>query len=366
MEKGQENATQNDNENQPLAQDSHNSTGPFVCGFCGRNFSRKGTYGRHLDSKKGDIRHPADRIEELRGAVVRRAVRGAGPTTAKAAMQKVAKTKSNQKTKSEISKKYNSKDAVKEKNKARRKERDLRIKAQLQASEWYVGTLTPQPPRGHQKARGYTKDPSSPDRVNSRIFLENATNSAQAGCEDKCDEKCEEPDKPDGERHGSSFPQDKSDNESEGKKYAYMVASYVPPSQWPSLGEVPGDSEFSMAIGAIGALGALGISGTSAISEISEISGTLGQANTQPSPGAPPLEEMFEWHAQWAKLQPERKLAVWQAACDRALRAHLHGASLRHISEAGRIVQEKSRQLYEEFLQGDFLGMIFTDSEGEN
>lgn len=99
------------------------------CVFCDRSFSTKGTYGRHLDLKRGDALHPDADVEQLRKGVVRRGEKDNEPKV--------------KKRKSEVSKRYNSKVDVKERNKLRRKERDLRIKARLNACEWYFDHIEP-------------------------------------------------------------------------------------------------------------------------------------------------------------------------------------------------------------------------------
>lgn len=102
-----------------------------TCAFCGRDFSTKGTYGRHLDSKKGDLRHPHEEVEALRKHVVRRGERDQNGPEVK-------------KRRSEISKRYNEKLDVKERNRSRRRERDMQLKAKLAAYDWFMGLL-PQP-----------------------------------------------------------------------------------------------------------------------------------------------------------------------------------------------------------------------------
>lgn len=284
---------------------------PFPCGFCGRQFSRKGTYGRHLDSKKGDSSHPAHEVEALRASVVRR-----GQKREEVALEKKSgpekldiglmpknpgKVK---KSKNEVSRMYNSKESVKEKNKLRRKERDLRIKARLGACDWYISTLT----------KGVAQDKSVAQNMDQKV-----------------EEKKEE-------NH-------KNDAEIDGAKYAFIVASHVPPSQWPILGEFPGENQFTTVVGKLTA-----------------------QANLSSpalSHGASVMEQLFTWHAHWQALTPTRKLALWQIESDRALRCHVNGASLHHISGASKIMEEKLRQLYDQFLAGDVFGMIFTDSEGD-
>lgn len=100
----------------------------FDCVFCTKKFSSKSTLGRHLDSKKGDSVHPEDEVQRVRGNVVRRGD--------KKDVQELEARRS------KVSKKYNSKLDVKEKNKFRRKLRDQRIKARLRATDWYLAKLS--------------------------------------------------------------------------------------------------------------------------------------------------------------------------------------------------------------------------------
>lgn len=92
----------------------------FACPFCDKQFQQRGSYGRHLDYKRGDDLHPAEEIDKLRQNVIRRS---ADPTLRK-----------NQDTKRKrqlSSKKYNLKEDIREKNKLKRKIRDRQIKAKL-------------------------------------------------------------------------------------------------------------------------------------------------------------------------------------------------------------------------------------------
>lgn len=101
------------------------------CPFCRKKFASKSTYGRHLDSKRADSLHPAEEVDALRKNVVRRGERGSDEVRQE--KQKIAKQKA--------SRAYNLKDDVKERNKRRRKERDVRIKASLKAYAWYTSKL---------------------------------------------------------------------------------------------------------------------------------------------------------------------------------------------------------------------------------
>lgn len=107
-------------------------TNTVDCRFCSRQFASKSTYGRHLDSKRADALHPADEVDALRKNVVRRGdVRVVDPT--KQNEDRLAKKKA--------ARIYNLKVDVKERNKRRRKERDVRIKATLDAYARYTSKL---------------------------------------------------------------------------------------------------------------------------------------------------------------------------------------------------------------------------------
>lgn len=106
------------------------------CQFCGKEFKFRGSYGRHLDSKKGDELHPAEEIEKVRSNVIRRGDKRSTPEN----------TDESRKKRKEASKAYNDKDSVRAKNIARRKSRDQRIKARLQACDWFLDSISgPQP-----------------------------------------------------------------------------------------------------------------------------------------------------------------------------------------------------------------------------
>lgn len=102
------------------------------CKFCERPFSTKSTLGRHLDQRSGDERHPSAEIAQLRENVARR-----GEHRKPSEPSKVDKLK-----RQKISKNYNEKEDVRERNKERRRNRDERIKAQLQAFQWYIDKLS--------------------------------------------------------------------------------------------------------------------------------------------------------------------------------------------------------------------------------
>lgn len=113
-----------------LSADAKEGDCATTCGFCGATFASKGTYGRHLDSKRGDSKHPQVQIDQIRANVVRR-----GPNRLKERVEKAKQSKSI------LARAYNSKEAIREKNKLRRKERDMRIKARLNATDWLLSAI---------------------------------------------------------------------------------------------------------------------------------------------------------------------------------------------------------------------------------
>lgn len=100
------------------------------CKFCKKHFSHQGSYGRHLDLKKGDDLHPIEEIAKIRSKVVRR--------NGFLDNERLEARKSKKKVASRI---YNKRENVKEKNKIRRKLRDREIKAKLLTNEWYLNQL---------------------------------------------------------------------------------------------------------------------------------------------------------------------------------------------------------------------------------
>lgn len=100
-----------------------------VCVYCKKQFSHQGSYGRHLDLKKGDSLHPLDEINAFRSKVIRRG---------NSSFKKQSKSKKpNIILNDEIGKE--------EKNKIRRKLRDRRIKAKLFSIDWIINRF------GHTK-----------------------------------------------------------------------------------------------------------------------------------------------------------------------------------------------------------------------
>ena len=100
------------------------------CRFCKKHFSHQGSYGRHLDLKKGDELHPVEEIAKIRSKVIRR--------NGFLDNERIEARKSKKKVASRI---YNKRENVKEKNKIRRKLRDREIKAKLLTNEWYLNQL---------------------------------------------------------------------------------------------------------------------------------------------------------------------------------------------------------------------------------
>ena len=277
-----------------------NDISTYICEFCEKQFSRKGTYGRHLDTKKGDPKHPLEAVAALRSGVVRRAY-SAG---AKAASDEYRVDKSKQtpqkdaqkKTKREISRLYNSKETVKEKNRARRKQRDLRLKAQLMASEWYLTLIA-------QQGQGQNQQTSAETHLGN-IVTANPNTEA---------EKC-------------------------AAKYAFALASHVPLAMWPKNDEYPTDDLLTVLI-----------------KKITETPSECLRGAT--------LDQVFVWHAHWAKLGPDQKKAHWNRNADLALRTYLQDTSLIQVGQGLEFVRAKQRQIYEQLVQGDMLDMIFSGSE---
>ncbi|KAM9907138.1 hypothetical protein OXX79_001138 [Metschnikowia pulcherrima] len=281
-----------------------NDISTYICEFCGKQFSRKGTYGRHLDMKKGDPNHPLEAVAALRSGVVRRAY-SAGAKTANDEYR-VDKSKqtpqkhAQKKTKKEISRLYNSKETVKEKNKARRKQRDLRLKAQLMASEWYLTSIAQQ---GQGQNQGQNQQASAETHLEN-IVTANPNTEA---------ETC-------------------------AAKYAFALASHVPLAMWPKNDEFPTDDLLTVLI-----------------KKITETPSECLRGAT--------LDQVFVWHAHWAKLGPDQKKAHWNRNADLALRTYLQNTSLIQVGQGLEFVRAKQRQIHEQLVQGDMLDMIFSGSE---
>lgn len=167
---------------EPPGRHEHMASG-VTCALCSKTFASKSTYGRHLDVKRGDASHPEPAVDELRRGVVRRAQEKAGP----------AKVDLGRAARSRASKTYNSKDTVKAANRARRRQRDVRLKAELAAHRWFVAQL------------------------------------GQSGG--------------DGDAISSSGEVGVGPRENLGPGFGLLVALHVAPQKWPR--EVPSDPEFS-------------------------------------------------------------------------------------------------------------------------
>ncbi|KAJ8139904.1 hypothetical protein OY671_006897 [Metschnikowia pulcherrima] len=275
----------------------------YICEFCGKQFSRKGTYGRHLDTKKGDPNHPLEAVAALRSGVVRRAYSaGAKAASDEYRVDKSKRTpqkNAQKKSKSEISKLYNSKEIVKEKNKARRKQRDLRLKAQLMASEWYLSSIAQQ---GQGQNQGQ-------NQASAETHLDNI-----------------------------ATPKSYTEAETCAAKYAFALASHVPLAMWPKNDENPTDDLLTVLI-----------------KKITETPSECLRGAT--------LDQVFVWHAHWAKLGPDQKKALWNRNADLALRTYLQNTSLIQVGQGLEFVRAKQRQIYEQLVQGDMSDMIFSGSE---
>lgn len=107
--------------------DAKTGSNKRICRFCKKQFSHTGSYGRHLDNKKGDLLHPIQQIDAIRGKVVRR--------NGIVDENKIAQRRTRKRIASRL---YNKQEAVKEKNRLRRKRRDKDIKARIDAFEWLL------------------------------------------------------------------------------------------------------------------------------------------------------------------------------------------------------------------------------------
>lgn len=147
-------STGRDVANKDAAAKDHNSTRsesekelvrtPFKkqCPFCGKQFAYLGTYGRHLDSRKGDELHPTEKVAEIRLNVVRRGgenTEGDVPVTLESVEAMVEKALKYKEKRKVSSKAYNEKAPVRERNKLRRKQRDEHIKAKMETLDWVLG-----------------------------------------------------------------------------------------------------------------------------------------------------------------------------------------------------------------------------------
>lgn len=104
-----------------------------TCKYCGKHFSHKGSFGRHLDLKKGDSLHPLEQINVIRSTVARRGERN------NKRHKKVPNSNITIKEKSKIMASSNIvSENIKEKNKIRRKLRDRHIKSKLMTSQWFI------------------------------------------------------------------------------------------------------------------------------------------------------------------------------------------------------------------------------------
>lgn len=115
------------------------------CPFCGKQFAYLGTYGRHLDSRKGDDEHPAEKVAELRQNVVRRGPEntehqgGNLPGFVRNTKERIEDAEKTKQKRKVSSKAYNEQEPVRERNKLRRKQRDEHIKAKIETLDWVLG-----------------------------------------------------------------------------------------------------------------------------------------------------------------------------------------------------------------------------------
>ncbi|EGW34740.1 uncharacterized protein SPAPADRAFT_63972 [Spathaspora passalidarum NRRL Y-27907] len=114
-----------------------------ICPYCHKEFTSKGSLGRHLDSKKGDPVHPLDEITAIRSLTKRRIVevprgsrKAAQPAPPSEGTSKKRKVIKKSMARSQIS--VDPASGQREKSKLRRKLRDRRIKAKLLTNEWLL------------------------------------------------------------------------------------------------------------------------------------------------------------------------------------------------------------------------------------
>lgn len=100
----------------------------WICSFCNKPFSHQGSYGKHLDYKKGDALHPKEEIERIRSTVKRRD--GTSASTKPTKKAKVSLATSKVAAKSETNRN--------EITKIRRKLRDRHIKSKLLTQQWLL------------------------------------------------------------------------------------------------------------------------------------------------------------------------------------------------------------------------------------
>lgn len=196
-----------------------------------------------MDSRKGDSEHPEEEVLRLRANVVRRGEK-----------RDVSELEARRQ---QVSRAYNRKLDVKEKNKLRRKKRDQRISSRLKATEWYLAKLGP--------------------------------------------------------KHG------------EGSSFPAIVATHLPPNQWPQGTDVPGQEQLDYLLGRV--------------DDVQSVD----------------LNRLYGMFSEWKFLSEEELRHQWYQEVWLAMRQHLGGTSLAEISGARELVDRKQ----EEFLAGssDVLNM---------
>jgi hypothetical protein len=103
----------------------------WVCSFCNKSFSHQGSYGKHLDYKKGDNLHPINEIDNIRSSVKRR-----NGSKTKINKPKCRNSLVTSKVASKID--FNQDNRGRELTKIRRKLRDRHIKSKLLTQGWLL------------------------------------------------------------------------------------------------------------------------------------------------------------------------------------------------------------------------------------
>ncbi|KAI5966641.1 hypothetical protein KGF57_000605 [Candida theae] len=130
-----------------------------ICPFCNKQFTLKGSFQRHLETRKGDQWHPVDECNYLKNQLSRRKSTDVsslgyvgGNVGSMSSLDSTPMGKSNSRkrraSRKSLARSQMSSDlpsGQKEKSKLRRKLRDRRIKAKIITNEWLVNQFTKKP-----------------------------------------------------------------------------------------------------------------------------------------------------------------------------------------------------------------------------